>query len=461
MASWGWAATYNVTWDGDGQTTIDGDTFCSGTCSGGDTITLPSGTTNDYVYFHDLRGSVDNPIVIRNSSGAQTIIDRNGGLFGVRFQDSKYVSFDGSYGYSESDPDNLDYGIRITDALNAGLVLNRYVEEIEISYIQIDDIGSGSGDTFAVGIQEITKATDAEMSAGQSLSGLHIHHNYIHDVWTEGMYLQQGNLCGVSGPTCCDGQDDADDAVEWSNVIIEYNKLDNIGWDGIQTSCDDETIVRNNYVTDYGIAEYSGSGQAYGITLHYDSGGSVYNNEIYRGAKSGIALHVGFAVSVYNNVIGDVGSMAAQSNDEGIYDSASTDSAYITIVNNTIVSPDGSGITLSASQTGRIQDNLFVDLGASNSYPSATSTYAGVTKSTVAEVNFTAEGSDDYSLTATTPSDILDSAQDNAYTPSTDIIGTSRPQNNDSDIGAYEIEATPDPPSGGITGVSLTGVALN
>jgi hypothetical protein len=455
-------ANYNLTWDGDGRTTVDGDTYCSGTCQAGDTITLPSGTTNDQLYIVDLHGSSGNPIIIRNTSGAQTIIDTNDETGdpvysnGIWVQTSDYVKIDGSHGYTTSNldlenPGSYTFGIRVTDCAGRGVALNEKAHRIEIAYLEIDNIGDGALGELGIGIQDYNSITNTNVAVDDIIYDIVIHHNYIHDVTTEGMYIANTGACTTWD--CCDSQDDSDDAVEHDGTEIYYNRTDNTGWDGIQVGCDDGAVVYNNIVTDAGLDDFGSPGQGACYSLNRGFGGDFYNNRAIRCQKQGV-LYMGVgAVDVYNNLFADVGLMVDNTEAHSFQDVGAIDSGAITFRYNTIISPDRNGIDVSGSQTGTATDNLWVDMGESNDYGSMTYTNHGIEKTTVAECNFEDEVNDNYDLTSSTPSDILDSGQTVGY-PSTDIEGNSR--NSPPDIGAYE-HAGSDSQGAEITGFESMG----
>jgi len=442
-----WAANYDVTWDGGGRTEVDGDTFCAGVCQPGDTITLPSGTTNDGLYIRDLHGADGNPIIIRNTSGAQTILDTNDVRIapvygnGIWIYDSDFIKIDGSNGYTTgnldlSNPTAYEFGIRVTDTAYRGVFINYGSEEIEVQYLEIDNIGYAGYGTLGIGIEEDTSI--GQVPEDTVLNGLYVHHNYVHDTGTEGMYL--GNTGSCVSQTCCNSKDDYDDAVIWTGVEVHDNRTDNTGWDGIQTGCCETSLVYGNFVTNAGEDQYGGTGQGSGISLNRGFGGSVYGNKIIGTQKQGIIWQGAAATDIYNNLVADAGEMSTAAYYEriGFDDAGGVDAETLTIRYNTFAKIAKNAFKIETSQTGIAQDNLVANAGAADQWGSTfVHTNYGVTKATVAECNFVNPNGDDYHLSGSTPGDILDAGQGSGY-PATDLDGVNRPQNGTVDLGAYE-----------------------
>jgi hypothetical protein len=418
--------------------------FCGGPCQPGDVIILPSGVTNDSILLRDFRGTVQNHIIVTNTPGAQTVIDTNDVTAaptygnGIWFHNSKYMKLDGSNGYDESDENNLSYGIRVTDCAAKGIFLNHGSEGIVIKYIEIDHIG-GEGLAAGIGIKENSMIGETGLPVGATLTGLYIHHNYIHDTTTEGIYLTATGGC--SSQDCCNSQDDSDGAVIWHDIEVRNNRIDSTGWDSLSVGCCENAVVHDNLMTNAGLANYSGIGQGLSLSLNRGFGGKVSNNTIIGAQKQGIVWMGSGDTDIYNNVIADVGKMgdAASYERMAISDCCGGDSANLTIRYNTIVNSPYEGIVMNTYQNGLVQDNLYVNIGTENAYGSvAMSDNAGVEKDTVAECNFEDAANHNYDITPLTPDSIRISGQTTGY-PATDIEGADRGSDDGTTIavGAY------------------------
>ena len=169
---WAGAATYPIPWDGDGETIVDGDTFCSGVCQAGDILEFASGT--DTLWLEDVVGTSANPIILRNTNAGQAVIDVAADQVCIRLVDCEYVTVDGT------NAGGVTYGIRLTGSYigiwSGGYLLG--ATGIEVHHVQIDDmvsqgmmIRAGNDDTF------------------DPIVGPKIHDTYLFDIGREGYYL--------------------------------------------------------------------------------------------------------------------------------------------------------------------------------------------------------------------------------------------------------------------------------
>lgn len=442
LPSVAWDATYTVTWDGDGRTDIDGDTFCDGTCVGGDIIELPAGTTNDGLYINDMVGASGNPIIIRNAdnggAGGGTILDTNDVIatppygYGIWIQDSRYIKIDGS---NDSD---VTYGIKVQDCASKGIFMNNNVQDVEIQYVWIYDIMPDS--SGQIGIHWTNKITDSNVSIDQEFSNLIIHDCKVDSIGGEAMYL------GTYAPSYaeCDGEDDLDDAPLLHNILVYDNIVSNVEFaDGIQLGCASSGGVYNNVLTDIGDVGSGVGRNGSAIVVRQCADIDVYGN-----FAETIADRLLFSngnrgpLDVYNNVGKNFG---ADGDGDGIYSNWCREG--ITVRYNTLVSGPERAILIDNADTDDfLQDNLAADITNAAAFSATGGTSTGnVDKATVAECNFNDEANDDYSLTSSTPADIVDSGQASGY-PSTDRAGTVRPQGESVDIGAYEYTPSGSPP---------------
>jgi hypothetical protein len=484
------AANYNLTWEGDGRTTIDGDTFChvnypaeTGTCQPDDTITLPSGTTNDGLYINDLRGTSGHPIIIQNSSGAQTVLESDladtqseANNYGnaIWIQDSEFIKITGENGYTTAnldldEPDSYEFGIRLTKWGLRGVYMNSKAQEIEICYTKIDQISVdlaspeyGSG-YLGVGIKEESILTNTNMSGVTALNGLVIHHNYIWQTGTEGMYLGGSGNCDftLSMTQCCDGDSDsaADKGVpSWTGIEVYENRTDNTGWDGISSSCGSDTVIYGNLITNAGIDNFPNNGQGLCLSLNVGFAGNAYNNRLIGCQKQGIVWQ-GVSpgtTNIFNNVISDTGLWTANSR---AYEKVGIDdvgTGTINIKNNTIVNAGDMAIDMESGQTGLALNNLIVNEGSPSDLASLTDT-TNVVIATVNECNFLDAAGHDYRLTTSTPGAILDQGTYSGA-PALDADGNAR--NNPPDVGAYEEDGASPPAPFEVSQINLLSGAL-
>jgi hypothetical protein len=221
------ASGYNANGiDFGGSTVGNGTTTRTNTIQPGDTIWLQANPTTRIrkVKLLNIKGTAAAPIRIRNTGG-QWLINGDSATYadkGLILLGCQHVILEGQSGAG------YDYGIKIDttyygDSVHrqaaTGLVVGDIAATsttpvvpsfgIEISGIEITNAG------FA-GIQ----VKNAGTPSTYVLNGLKIHHNYIHDVFGEGMYV---------GWTSSNHE-------TMANVDIYDNIVRNVGWDGIQAN---------------------------------------------------------------------------------------------------------------------------------------------------------------------------------------------------------------------------------
>ena len=285
---------------------------------------------------------------------------------------------------------------------------------------------------------------------GLPIDGININNNYIHHTHGEAMYI---------GST----RDTHTGHSKLTNVQIHHNTLEAIGLDGIQV----HFVTTNLRIYDNTIIGYAVTANT---TAPNGEAADSHNKAIFVGesecwiernwiettsnwAGQGIFLQPYKNTHVYNNVVihshdsnpsatGVVGAITLYNNGNsgGIY--APVSGAYAKIINNTIVTPEGTGIINSSSATGYRINNIVA--GPRNGvYTSGTFSGASTPNlhDDVSDVGFTDAANDDYTLSAGSPA--VDTGADvSGHNVTTDFNGTSRPPG-DYDMGAFERTGTP------------------
>jgi hypothetical protein len=143
------------------------------------------------------------------------------------------------------------------------------------------------------------------------MNNIYIHHNYIHNITGEGMYI------GHTGP---DGGQGGNQLlpVRMRNVVIAYNRVDHTGWDGIQLSnATTGNKIQHNTIINFGTSNQYG--QQAGIILGGNTQGDIYDNTIKYGTGNGIQ-NFGFGMNkIYNNYIEKVGRNGSDRGFEGVF----------------------------------------------------------------------------------------------------------------------------------------------
>lgn len=258
----------------------------------GDTFALIGGTRNP-IRIDDLRGDSLNPILFLNKSAQVIITKPVGGYFGLSFLRCRYLKISG-----RSNP-TIAYGIKITNLPSgSGISLNDFTSNVEIEGVEI-------GNIFSSGIVAKTDPVCSNLTRYPSFTmyDIKIHHNYIHHVGNEGLYIgntfyNDGNgwRMNCTNPTSS--------TVLFPHRIIGVqvyeNFIDSTGWDGIQLASCFNGVVRNNYVTNDSYKD--ATNQTSGILIGQPSQINVFNNTILNSMGAGIQSF-GVGTRIYNNLI--------------------------------------------------------------------------------------------------------------------------------------------------------------
>jgi poly(3-hydroxybutyrate) depolymerase len=259
----------------------------------GDTLNISGGTYN-VIELGNFRGTASYPIHIRNKQGQVTCKI-------IRLSNTpEYFKLLGN-----GDP-NVKYGFKINGNYTTGSCLTAFGKGFEIGYIE----GYQSKSGFF--IKKNPSADDPQSQfPNYEMTNISIHHNYIHDITGEGMYL------GHTGP---DGGQGGNPLlpVRMRNVVIAYNRVDRTGWDGIQLSnATTGNKIHHNTITNFGTANRYG--QQAGILLGGNTQGDIYDNVIKYGTGNGIQ-NFGFGLNkIYNNYLEKVGRNGTDRGYEGAF----------------------------------------------------------------------------------------------------------------------------------------------
>jgi len=315
----------------------------------GDTMCLEAGY-RPYLYLKNIKGSEAMPVVIINYQG-QSIIESELS-YGIKFAACEHIVISGS------GVDSIDYGISIKNVdqgngINiGGKSTNFEVESIEISH------------TKYVGIVAKTDP-DCTFSAVRdsfTMYYINIHDNYLHNIGTEGMYIGNSFFLGHTIVAC--------DTVVLPHIIegvkVYNNRLEYLGWDGIQVGCAlYDCDIYDNYI--YKDSQEEKLYQMSGIMINTGSSCHAYNNEIRDGQGTGGQLF-------YNNLIVNAGRFFDFQNQVsnqqfGIFCKHKyidpPDSTF-SFFNNTIINPKSDGIRFMNlnSINNKFANNIIINPGA-------------------------------------------------------------------------------------------------
>ncbi|HUP13183.1 MAG TPA: carbohydrate-binding protein [Niastella sp.] len=260
---------------------------------GGDTLNILGGAYN-VIELGNFRGTSTNPIIIRNKGGQVTCKI-------IRLSNTpEYFKLLGN-GQS-----GITYGFKINGASSTGSCLTAFGTDFEIGYIE----GMYSKSGFFIKKNPVAGEPETQFP-NYEMDNISIHHNYLHDITGEAMYI---------GHTAADGGQGGNMLlpVRMRNVEIAYNTINKTGWDGIQlANATTGNKIHHNTVTNFGTTNKYG--QQAGILLGGNSQADIYNNTIKNGTGNAIQ-NFGFGLNkIYYNLIENVGRNGTDRGYEGVY----------------------------------------------------------------------------------------------------------------------------------------------
>jgi hypothetical protein len=184
----------------------------------GDTVCLAPGRRL-HQFLQGLRGTAERPIVVTNCPGGRVLVGTTH-HFGIILDSVAHVRLTGGL-----DP-QVPYGIHVDGtSAGSGVAVTGLSHHVEIERIEI------SGTNFA-GIMVKQDYGGAPPEPLPLFPGLSIHHNHIHDVGGEGMYLGETKSPGML----------------FSGMEVHHNLVERAGWDGLQVSNTHGVRVHHNVV---------------------------------------------------------------------------------------------------------------------------------------------------------------------------------------------------------------------
>ena len=323
-----------------GMTIIDGAVL---DLKPGSVIGLDARVSYGSLVFKNLRGTYENPIIIRNCGGVAQVNGGSGG-YSIKTENSKHFRITGGDKKDE-------YGIIITGG-TMGITVAHLSTQFEIDHIEVQQSG------FAGIMAKTDPGCDpATWRDNFLMKGVAIHNNYIHDTGGEGIYAGNSFFMGMN--TQCGTQLPH----EIHYIRIFSNTIKNTGWEGIQLGCATRgASIHANRIENYGMANVKA--QNNGIQIGAGTGGVCYNNLVRRGTGNGlIVMGLGDNI-IYNNVIDEAGNY-------GIFcDERYTPGPGFVFLNNTILNPKSDGIRIYAELVPRnvIVNNIITNPGSYYSY---------------------------------------------------------------------------------------------
>jgi hypothetical protein len=453
------AADYTIS---TGTGTVDGDTYCSGVCQPGDTLTM-LGTARSSIVFRDLDGTAANPIIIRNdvTESGPLVITRSGGSGFAFLQDDNHgVVVDGSGGWSgqsatcgaQFDGQTQNCGIVITGCNTAMMKIQDLATDLTWRGIEI----AGTFPTCDNG-------TGMLMHDDATTNGTHPG-NYYEDWLVEDMYIHDcPKTCMYFGSNIF-GSTNNDRTLTLRNMEIRYVLNEDAGNTGFKIKSHKEgtTTIHHNIIRRTGTNPADANVQA-GLRMFESTGITYYNNLVedtlgngggfgscysahIQSSRTAIDFAGPATVSFYNNIAIDCeggGLFVSNRGDVGAPDINGN------LYNNTTINAGGGSInTESGGGSSVVQDNIACDGNVFDLRNHGSDTVNNNVTSACSAVGFVNLVGRD--LHITDGSSPHDAGGNYVSPPAFDYDEQSRPQGLAEDAGAYEFVESGPSPSGGL-----------
>jgi len=316
----------------------------------GQTICVPAGTYR-HLNFSGLQGTEDQPVFITNCGEGQVVIDGQEQSSTLTAHAARHIHLWGS-----GDP-GQEYGFLLQNAGsgNMGIDMQSGASDIEVAYFEID------GPAYAgIAIRTYPYCEETLGRDAFTQTNTLIHHNYVHDVGGEGLYLGPSHYHEESSPTS--GEDCAPGFAEAAlkGVRVHDNLIEDVGRDGIQVGAAIEDMeIYDNVIRRYALEQVYG--HVGGIQVNPGSVGRVYRNLIESAPEmSDNAIQFAGGVDghtyLYNNVIVGSSTPFMALGRMGNADSE------VHVLNNTIISGGDTGKTLTLyCQEDEVQSFYFLN----------------------------------------------------------------------------------------------------
>ncbi|GAA4826877.1 hypothetical protein [Algivirga pacifica] len=220
-----------------------------------------------------FKGTEAEPIVIINKDKVE-IASADAGQHAVKFLDTQYIRVLGN-----GNPE-IYYGIHISESGSSGFSFDNYSSDFEVAYTHIENTG------FA-GI--LAKTDNAK---GWTMKNVYLHHNHIHDVHGEGMYI---------------GQTAVDNAHDIQTLRVHNNLIHDTGWDLFQVAnVTGDIRVYNNTMVNGGVGDVPMQNQ--GFQIGDWSTGAYYGNIISKTKSRFLFIKGGHDIIFSNNYLSSSGN---------------------------------------------------------------------------------------------------------------------------------------------------------
>ncbi len=379
----------------------------------GNVICIPGGSRGA-LELRNLRGTATSPITIRNS-GSPVTINITNGTGAIVIKNSSYVKVSGT-GVSENCGSKFAAAAQqcgfVLSGAGRGISATSNVDYIETDHIEIKNTGAAAIKFHGQDNPDLV------------ITGINIHHNYIHDINVVGS-ASEGMYIGANRPP----NDPAADNYNIEDVDIGYNLVERTAWDGINVKQGIRNVkVHHNIVNNAGLLKLSA--QSSGIALREVSNAEIYNNFVYGSGQNNIKSGDQRGVvnnKYYNNIVVSSGDNGFEMDDNEL---------DAKIYNNTVVNSKGSGVKLpSNGTTQKAYDNIVVG-SVAPAFDGATSGVSNNLIGSLTLARFVDPTNRNYKLSSTSPA--INAGRNTGLFPLFDYDNNTRPKGTKTDQGAFE-----------------------
>jgi hypothetical protein len=389
-----------------------------------DEVNLPPGSINGIkpgerirLEIENFKGTADSPFIFTNCDG-QAILSKSSSGETIEVTNSEHLRITGT------GSEDL-FGIKITDGAH-GLRAHQKVNDIEVDHLEVSNVG--------IALWFVTRPEcDGSANRGNYVQkNTRIHHNYVHDIKGEGLYVGGSKWEQGFNNNGCPGEklQQADLVGVW----IYNNLVENAGWDGLQVGgAVEDCEIYNNVIRNYGLEKVTVH-QA-GIQINPGTVGKIYANLIDTGEGNGIHT-LGYDNLIYSNLLMNIGLNGIHVGDR----SPLAGKSY-RIVNNTILGTEEKALFFNSSESvnNLFMNNFLFDIGDEDIHTKTNNLTVENNIFTSSLDSYPFENGNEYDYTPTLESVLLDSSavfdRDNI---TVDFLLRERLVGEKMDIGAFE-----------------------
>ncbi len=386
----------------------------------GDTVCLIAGERPSLEIF-GVQGAPSDPVTFVNEGGTVEIVGDRKDYAGIDIQSSDHVRVTGT-GVSHSCGSSVrtqSCGFVISGS-GRGVAATNRASHIEVDHVEIHA-------TSKSGIFMRTSEEQGATRGEWQQEDTKIHHSYVHDTGTEGLYIGSSSYADGRDPVLV-------------GVDIGFNLITDTGWDALQVGSAVETcIVHHNTISRAGLERENN--QDSGLIINRGSVCDVADNSVADTAGAGIYIQGNGGNRVYNNLVVGASALGDEPADGIVVSTGSNTDRSVFVWHNTVVGSGRNGISFRNTEgsDNQIANNLIAGwAGVALDVRSDAASWGNVTSRTV-------DGARLDSRYAPQPgSPAIDAGAPIEFSPLfKDLFGEGRPFGDAADAGAIEYRPGP------------------